>query len=67
MPIQSSSQLLQNPALRYELSYEMGQVQSDESLHFGLDPKGSEHTNPVLKKDQKCNRKAKYREMIPFP
>ena len=65
IPIQFSSQLLQNPALRYELSYEMGQVQSDASLHFGLDSKGSEHPNPVLEKDQKCHRKADYNDMIP--
>ena len=45
----------------------MGQMQSDVSLHFGFVSKGSEHPNPVLKKDQKCHRKAEYHEMIPFP
>ena len=33
----------QNPALRHELSFEMGQVESDDtSLHFGIDTKRPE-------------------------
>ena len=54
----------QNPALRHELSFEMGQVESDTSLHFGKgqDDQGSHRTDPekpvpVLHKDQKCHRK----------
>ena len=54
----------QNPALRHELSFEMGQVESDTSLHFykGQDDQGSHGTDlvkpvPVLHKNQKCHRK----------
>ena len=56
--------MLQNPALRYELSYEMGQVQSDASLHFGPDSRRSQLSDPVLHEGHKCKRKAEYREMI---
>ena len=54
----------QNPALRHELSFEMGQVHSDMALHFGKDPKNAGqgdpvNTKPVLsREDQKYSLKA---------
>ena len=55
---------VQNPALRHELSFEMGQVHSDMALHFGKDPKNAGqgdpvNTKPVLsREDQKYSLKA---------
>ena len=68
--------LVQNPALRYELSFEMGQVHTHPSLQFGLDSRadasrgfeppfeGYQLAQPVLQEGQKCHRKAELCEMM---
>ena len=43
----------QNPALRHDLSFEMGQMNSDVGLHFGDAPH-----DPVLKQEMLFRRKA---------
>lgn len=48
-----------NPALRHELSFEMGQVQSEPSLHFGFgldSSEGSQRPEPVYKEEEKSYR-----------
>ena len=39
----------QNPALRHEISFEMGQVHSDMALHFG-------NNQPVLSREDQGDR-----------
>ena len=67
-----SSPCAQNPALRHELSFEMGQMHSDMHLHFGNDSKTlgpmDDHADavsvPVHSENQKCRgRKAELWEM----
>jgi len=53
----------QNPALRHELSFEMGQVHSDMALHFDT----NSPANAVLQEEQRPRRKAEFREMGEYP
>ena len=51
----------QNPALRHELSFEMGQMNSDVGLHFGDapdDPGDEKSRHLVLEEDMLFRRKA---------
>ena len=61
VPLPTNVLCSQNPALRHELSFEMGQVHSDMALHFGNnrgDP--ANKGGPVLSREgQVCPPKAR--------
>ena len=48
----------QNPALRHELSFEMGQMHSDTALHFGAAADDTGPPKPVLPQKGKFYSKA---------
>ena len=48
----------QNPALRHDLSFEMGQMHSDTALHFGATDDDTGTPKPVLPQKGKFYSKA---------
>ena len=67
-PFAASFCCAQNPALRYELSFEMSQVESDTSLHFGIDSKSSEaQNNPSVPDPKSSEAPGRARNPAPVP